>query len=106
MVCHHSSISKNERSMLQLLSKVHWIAQNISNKPLSRGGIKENCFLLYKIFSENVRKKFTRQILIVKKKDSGWLFLINSLDILIFSFILAIYFGGPGRVLVEVGSYQ
>ena len=71
---------------------------------MSRGGIKENCFPLYKIFSGNVRKKFTCQILIDKKKDSGGVFLINSLDVLIVNFILAIYFGEPGRILVEVGS--
>ena len=73
---------------------------------MSRGGIKENCFPLYKIFSGNVRKKVTHQILIDKKKDSGLLVLINSLHILNVSFILAIYFGEPGRVLVEVGCYQ
>ena len=54
--------------MLPLLIKVHEIAKYTLNKLLSSGGIKENCFPLYRTFSGNVRKKFTRQIFLQIKK--------------------------------------
>ena len=91
--------------MLPLLIKVHGIAKYTLNKLLSSGGIKENCFLLHRTFSWNVKKIYSSNFF-TDKKDSGWLFLINSLHILYISLVLAIYFGEPERVLVDVGSYQ